>query len=108
MVFAGENEQKITLYADNTFAADFNGNVLILGFYAIRRTNITFALGSPAFSNSGVPTGIFLLAELTGGEERHDDTEYDDEEHDHGENIMMLTLPGIWAKIAGENIFTLQ
>jgi len=109
MVFAGSDNQEIILYADNTFAANFAGDIKILGFYAIRRTNITFALGSPGFSNSGVPTGIFLLAELiTGGDGGR---EYDEDDYEHGhdeESALILELPGIWAEAAGESTFTLQ
>ena len=64
LVFLGENGQRITLYADNTFVASFAGDVTIIGFYGMRAASVSFVPGSPTFSSGGLPVGSFLLARL--------------------------------------------
>lgn len=64
LVFIGENNQNITLFADNTFELNLAGDVRVIGFYGIRATSVTFVPGSPTFDRNGNPVGTFLLAEL--------------------------------------------
>jgi len=64
MVFIGENDQRITLHADNTFEAILANDVMIIGFFGMRAASITFVPGSPTFDRNGVPIGTFLSAEL--------------------------------------------
>ena len=64
IVFVCENDQRITLYADNSFVANFANDVTIFGFYGIRTNSVTFVTGSPTFNGTGVPIGSFLFASL--------------------------------------------
>lgn len=74
LVFVGENNQRITMFADKTFTAEFSDGIKIIGYYGIRATSVTFVPGSPSFSGNGVPVGSFLLAgfvscsDVNGGE----------------------------------------
>jgi len=64
LVFIGDNDQRITLHADNTFEANLANDIRIIGFYGMRATSVTFVPGSPTFDRNGIPVGTFLLAEL--------------------------------------------
>jgi hypothetical protein len=88
LVFVGENDQRIVLHADNTFEANLDGDVLIIGFYGMRATSVTFVPGSPTFSSGGDPVGTFLFARLTTcsdhGDEPGPEPEPDPcEDHEH-------------------------
>ena len=91
LVFIGENDQRITLFADNTFSASFDSGVTVIGYYGMRATSITFVPGSPTFSSDGTPVGSFLYAQLRScvddGEDHdhgHDYGDDHDHDHDHG------------------------
>ncbi|MCL2818104.1 MAG: hypothetical protein FWD39_06965, partial [Clostridiales bacterium] len=103
LVFAGENNQKITLYADNTFVANFADNVTVIGYYGLRNpgTNattgaptagsITFVAGSPTFNASGVLSGATAVASLQ-----------------IVDGVLTLELPALWTEISGGKAFKLQ
>ena len=62
LVFVGDYDQSIVLNADNTFVANFVGDITVIGFYGMRAASVTFSPGSPTFSSGGLPVGSFLHA----------------------------------------------
>jgi len=119
LVFAaGDNDQKITLYADNTFVANFADGVIIIGYYVMRATSVTFVPGSSSSNRDGDIVGTFLLAQLTtvGGDGHHQEDEYEQDddcdeenyEHDQEEKILILEIPELWAEVSGGSTFILQ
>ena len=83
LVFVCENNQRVTLNADNTFVANFDGDVTIIGFYGKRSTSITFVPGSPAFTLAGLPIGSFLPAQLVSCRDEYSPPQGQNHVHSH-------------------------
>ena len=72
LVFLGEDDQSVTLNADNTYIVDFGSDVVSTGTYSFIGQRVIFAVGEDAATE-----GRLTIAEA-------DDDDDDDDHHHHG------------------------